>query len=174
MADGGEESAYEIGEKQALLLLSQDNEIFAPKKVESYIDTHGQFSIYKLVHDHGYIMSGRGQNLESISNNAGTESITPTGTDMTISLRSCTNKIGGIEVNQTPTPSNSCREDGEKETVSHSQCLRVKKNALDAEFLSKESTEKDSEKMSHSLHPRCLACRNCTLCMLDALGKNSL
>ena len=28
--------------------------------------------------------------------------------------------------------------------------------------------------MSHSLHPRCLACRNCTLCMLDALGRNSL
>ena len=56
LVDGGEESAYEIGGKQALLLLGQDNEIFSPKKVETYMDTHGQFSIYKLVNDHGYIM----------------------------------------------------------------------------------------------------------------------
>ena len=28
--------------------------------------------------------------------------------------------------------------------------------------------------MTHSLHPKCLACRNCTMCMLDTLGRNSL
>ena len=32
LVDGGEESAYEIGGKQALLLLSQDNEILPQRK----------------------------------------------------------------------------------------------------------------------------------------------
>ena len=38
----------------------------------------------------------------------------------------------------------------------------------------RESVEKEMDRMTHSLHPKCLACRNCTMCMLDTLGKNSL
>ena len=45
LQDGDEESTYQIGGKQALLLLGQDNEVFPPKKIETYMDNHGQLSI---------------------------------------------------------------------------------------------------------------------------------
>ena len=48
------------------------------------------------------------------------------------------------------------------------------KNALDTEFWKQETVEKEMDQMTHSLHPKCLACRNCTMCMLDTLGRNSL
>ena len=47
--DGDEESTYKIGGKQALLLLGQDNEIFSPKKVETYMDTYRQLSLYNTI-----------------------------------------------------------------------------------------------------------------------------
>ena len=139
-----------------------------------YVDNHGQLSIYKLVHDQGYIISGHGRNLESISNNIGTESIAPKGIEMTVSLRSSTNHNGALEITPPPTVFNSCREDGEKETVCHSQCLRIKKSTIDTDFWKQETVERDMDQMTHTLHPKCLACRNCTMCVLDTLGRNYL